>query len=124
MWIYCSLTNYTPTLREAERIACHTREHFDAMVREILDDTFALFTLSSFRKSLARGAGNRPPPIARLEFLRSRIAVLEETVQTIARAPRQTLTTAQCARCRRRARHSGGPRSRAIASGTNGPLPR
>ena len=35
------------------------REHFDAMVREILDDTFALFTLSSFRKSIARGAGNR-----------------------------------------------------------------
>ena len=68
-----------------------TREHFDAMVREILDDTFALFTLSSFRKSIARGTGNRPPPIARLEFLRSRIVALEETVRTIARAPRQTL---------------------------------
>jgi PD-(D/E)XK nuclease superfamily/Domain of unknown function (DUF2357) len=68
-----------------------TREYFDVMVREILDDTFALFTLSSFHKSIARGAGNRPPPIARLEFLRSRNAVLEETVQTIARAPRRTL---------------------------------
>src|SRR5271168_422680 len=27
-----------------------TRDDFDAMVREILDDTFALFSLSSFRK--------------------------------------------------------------------------
>ena len=47
---------------------------FDAMVREILDDTFALFALSGFRKGIARGAGRRPPPIARLEFVRSRIA--------------------------------------------------
>src|SRR5580704_17965414 len=54
-----------------------TRDDFDAMVREILDDTFALFSLSSFRKGAARGTGNRPPPIARLEFLRSRIAELE-----------------------------------------------
>jgi len=69
-----------------------TRDDFDAMVREILDDTFALFSLSSFRKGVARGIGNRPPPIARLEFLRSRIAALEETVQAIARAPRRTLT--------------------------------
>ena len=69
-----------------------TRDDFDAMVREILDDTFALFSLSSFRKSVGRGTGNRPPPIARLEFLRSRIIELEETAQAIARAPRRTLT--------------------------------
>lgn len=69
-----------------------TRDDFDAMVREILDDTFALFSLSSFRKGVGRGTGDRPPPIARLEFLRSRIRELEETAQTIARAPRRTLT--------------------------------
>ena len=69
-----------------------TRDDFDAMVREILDDTFALFSLSSFRKGVGRGTGNRPPPIARLEFLRSRIRKLEETVQAIARVPRRTLT--------------------------------
>ena len=40
-----------------------TRDDFDAMVREILDDTFALFALSSFRKGVARGTGNRPPRI-------------------------------------------------------------
>ena len=31
------------------------------MVREILDDTFALFALSGFRKGVARGTGSRPP---------------------------------------------------------------
>jgi hypothetical protein len=86
-----------------------TREHFDTMVREILDDTFALFTLSSFRKSIARGAGNRPPPIARLEFLRSRIAALEETVATIARAPRRTLTAEDMELPHHRAVRATGP---------------
>src|SRR5579863_671373 len=69
-----------------------TRDDFDAMVREILEDTFALFTLSGFRKSVARGSGNRPPAIARLEFLRSRVAELEEAVAAIARAPRRYLS--------------------------------
>jgi hypothetical protein len=68
-----------------------TRDDFDAMVREILEDTFALFALSGFRKGVARGAGNKPPAIARLEFLRSRVAQLEEAVNEIARAPRRIL---------------------------------
>src|ERR1700722_6857081 len=45
-----------------------TREDFYVMVREILEDTFALFSLSSFRRSIAHGTGVRPPAIARLEF--------------------------------------------------------
>jgi hypothetical protein len=69
-----------------------TRDDFDAMVREILDDTFALFSLSSFRKAVARGSGGRPPAIARLEFLRSRIEKLETAVAAIARNPRRMLT--------------------------------
>ena len=69
-----------------------TRDDFDAMVREILDDTFALFSLSSFRKAIARGSGGRPPAIARLEFLRSRIEKLETAVAAIARNPRRMLT--------------------------------
>jgi len=68
-----------------------TRDDFDIMVREILDDTFALFALSSFRKGVTRGAGNRPPPLARLEFLRSRVEELEETAGAIARRPRRIL---------------------------------
>jgi hypothetical protein len=68
-----------------------TRDDFDAMVREILDDTFALFSLSSFRKAIARGTGGRPPAIARLEFLRSRIEKLETVVSAIARNPRRML---------------------------------
>jgi hypothetical protein len=69
-----------------------TRDDFDAMVREILDDTFALFSLSGFRKAVARGAGGRAPPISRLEFLRSRIEELEAAVAAIARRPRRILT--------------------------------
>ena len=71
-----------------------TRDDFDAMVREILEDTFALFSLSSFRKSIARGAGAKPPAIARLEFLRSRIAELEAVAASIRRSPRHILSAA------------------------------
>jgi hypothetical protein len=69
-----------------------TRDDFDAMVREILDDTFALFSVSGFRKAVARGSGGRPPAIARLEFLRSRIERLESAVAAIVRNPRRMLT--------------------------------
>jgi hypothetical protein len=69
-----------------------TRDDFDTMVREILDDTFALFSISGFRKAIAHGSGNRPPAIARLEFLRSRIERLESAVAAIVRNPRQRLT--------------------------------
>jgi hypothetical protein len=62
------------------------------MVREILDDTFALFSISGFRKAVARGSGNRPPAIARLEFLRSRIEMLESAVAAVVRNPRTMLT--------------------------------
>jgi hypothetical protein len=68
-----------------------TREHFDVMVREVLQDTFALFSLSAFRKGVARQPGNRPPPIARLEFLRSRADAIVGTVEAIIRAPRHIL---------------------------------
>lgn len=70
-----------------------TRDDFDQMVREILEDTFALFSLSGFRKSVAKGTGGRPPAIARLEFLRSRIEEIEGSIQAIARRPRRKLTT-------------------------------
>jgi hypothetical protein len=68
-----------------------TRDDFDAMVREILSDTFALFSLSAFRKGIARGAASRPPAIARLEFLRSRVSEIEQVLRQIARNPRRFL---------------------------------
>src|SRR5579884_4237150 len=40
------------------------RDEFDLMVQEILADTFALFSVSAFRKSVARGFGEKPPAIA------------------------------------------------------------
>ncbi|MBO9706704.1 MAG: DUF2357 domain-containing protein [Caulobacter sp.] len=68
-----------------------SRDAFDTMVREVLEDTFALFALSPFRKGVARGAGRRPPPIARLEFLRSRMAALIQTIRAIDARPRRVL---------------------------------
>lgn len=86
-----------------------TREDFDTMVREILDDTFALFSISSFRKAVGRGSGSRPPPIARLEFLRSRIEALEGIVAAIQRRPRRTLAAEEVMVPYHRAARASGP---------------
>lgn len=59
-----------------------TRHNFETMVREVLEDTFALFALSSHRFGVGQGVG-KSPPIARLEFLRSRLTDLERTVRRI-----------------------------------------
>ncbi len=86
-----------------------TRDDFDAMVREILDDTFALFSLSNFRKAVARGTGDRPPAIARLEFLRSRVDELEVVVAAIARSPRRVLVADEAVLPYHRASRATGP---------------
>jgi hypothetical protein len=85
-----------------------TRDEFDAMVREILDDTFALFSISGFRKAVGRGSGSRPPAIARLEFLRSRIERLESAVAAIVRNPRRMLTAEETVLPFHRARRATG----------------
>lgn len=68
-----------------------TRDRFDTMTREILEDTFALFSLSAFRIGIGHGTGGPPPAIARLEFLRSRLAELELVVREIDRRPVRVL---------------------------------
>lgn len=68
-----------------------TRDDFDLMLREIIEDTFALFSLGGFRKAVARGNGGRAPPVARLEFLRSRVTAIESVLAQIARRPRRML---------------------------------
>lgn len=86
-----------------------TRDAFDTMVRELLEDTFALYSLSSFRKAVARGSGARPPAIARLEFLRSRIDELESAIAAIMRNPRHMLTPEQAVLPYHRAGRVTGP---------------
>lgn len=94
------------------------RDDFDAMVREILEDTLALFSLTPFRKGVARGAGNRPPPVARLEFLRSRIAEIEAAVRAIARNPRRILRSSETVLPCHRVRRATGPEiARSFRSG-------
>lgn len=86
-----------------------TREDFDAMVREILEDTFSLFALSSFRRSVAHGSGTKPPAIARLEFLRSRVDELQAVVSRIVRNPRHMLTAEDTPVPYYRAKRATGP---------------
>lgn len=86
-----------------------TRKDFDAMVRELLEDTFALFSLSSFRKGIASQPGIKPPPLARLEFLRSRADEITETMAAIARRPRNYLRVEQVTVPAHRAMRATGP---------------
>ncbi|CAM3933490.1 DUF2357 domain-containing protein [Bordetella muralis] len=86
-----------------------TRADFDTMVREVLEDTFALFSLSAFRKGIARQPGNRPPPLARLEFLRSRADEIMRTVSAINRSPRHFLRAMEVAVPLHRAVRATGP---------------
>ncbi|MBB3857681.1 hypothetical protein FHY29_003131 [Xanthomonas arboricola] len=72
-----------------------TRTNFDAMVREVLEDTLSLFSLSAFRKGIARQPGSRPPPLARLEFLQSRAEAIIDAVSEIGRFPRNFLQSEQ-----------------------------
>ncbi len=73
-------------------IAKLSRDQFDSMVRDILEDTTALFSLSGFRFGIAKGAGANIPPLARLEFLRSRIANLEQIISQINQRPVRVLS--------------------------------
>lgn len=86
-----------------------TRNDFDAMVREVLEDTFALFSLSAFRKSIARQRGSKPPPLARLEFLRSRAEEITQTIAAINRSPRHFLRAEQVTLPSHRAVRATGP---------------
>ena len=86
-----------------------TREHFDGMVREILEDSFALFSLSGFRKSVAHGVGVRPPAIARLEFIRTRVDELERIITSIAHNPRRRLVAEDLVLPYHRAVRASGP---------------
>jgi hypothetical protein len=86
-----------------------TRHDFDTMVRELLEDTFALFSLSAFRKGIAREVGTRPPAIARLEFLRSRVDEIVETIAAISHHPRHFLGAEDIAVPWHRANRATGP---------------
>jgi len=86
-----------------------TRDDFDTMVREVLEDTFALFSLSAFRKGIARQSGSKPPPLARLEFLRSRAEEITQTIAALNRSPRHFLRAEEVTLPSHRAVRATGP---------------
>lgn len=86
-----------------------TREQFTRMVSDILELTQALFAISAFRTGIGRSSTSRPPPLARLEFLRTRFTELQAVVQAITRQPQRALQATEEARPYHRARGVTGP---------------
>lgn len=68
-----------------------TREAFDHLVGEILSDTLALLSAGGHRTGLSKGVGGHPPPLAKLEYLRSRAKRIAAAVRAIDASPRRTL---------------------------------
>ena len=66
------------------------REEFDGMVGEILQDSMALLSIGGHRKGFGSEAG-RPPPLARLEYLCSRVEAIISVVNAINVRPRRAL---------------------------------
>lgn len=77
------------------RAAKLCRDEYNLMVGQVLEDTLALFALSPFRYSVARGNGADRPPVARLEFLRSVFQKLENSLLEIERDPVRVLAAHQ-----------------------------
>lgn len=68
-----------------------SRHGFDQMVRDILEDTHALFALSSHRTRIASASGAESPPVARIEYLSSRVEEIEQVVRQINARPARYL---------------------------------
>ena len=70
-----------------------TRHHFNLMIEQILEDTFQLFSLSSFKIGVSSGDGTQAPPIARIELLSSLVSELTTCIQKITENPVKQLNS-------------------------------
>jgi predicted component of viral defense system (DUF524 family) len=68
-----------------------TKSDFDSMILQILEDSLALFNLSNAKINIERGFSREIPPIARLEFLRTKISQIEIVVKKIIDGPQKIL---------------------------------
>lgn len=68
-----------------------SRNEYNLLLEEILQDTFALFSLSSFRKGMAKGDSHTLPPIARLQYLKEKVDQLCSVVEDINKRPQRIL---------------------------------
>ena len=95
-----------------------TRKQYDMMTQQIMHDTFALLSLSSFRFRVGRGISPNDLPVARLEYLRSRLAELEQVIRRINRNPVRVLRAEMDFISIQKAKHITGPElARAYAHG-------
>lgn len=68
-----------------------SRSDFSTMVQEIMEDSFALFSLGQFTAMLGSDKKNRPIEIARLEYVDQRITELEKVLLQINSRPQSAL---------------------------------
>jgi hypothetical protein len=68
-----------------------SRDEYNLLLEEILQDTTALFSLSSFRKGVGKGRAGSLPPIARLQYLRDKLNELTTAVKAINSRPQKIL---------------------------------
>jgi hypothetical protein len=68
-------------------VAKLTRDRYNLMVEEILEDTTALFSLGPYRTGIGRGDHHELPPIARLEYLWSSLNRIVDVINQIDRSP-------------------------------------
>jgi len=75
------------------RVAKLTRGRYNQMVEDILEDTTVLFSIGPYRTGIGQGPHHELPPIARLEYLHSRLNRIVEIVREIDENPVRILKT-------------------------------
>ncbi|WP_081493054.1 DUF2357 domain-containing protein [Bradyrhizobium yuanmingense] len=84
------------------------RAQFDRMLSDIMDDSYALFALSGYRRGFAGARHLRPPPLAKLEYIRSRVSEIETSVKLISARPVRRIQKEQAVSLLGRARQLTG----------------
>ncbi len=73
------------------QVAKLTRDRYNRMIEDILEDTTALFSIGPHRAGIGQGFHHELPPIARLEYIQSRLPRIVEVVSKIDENPVRVL---------------------------------
>ena len=69
------------------QVAKLARDRYNRMVEDILEDTTALFSIGPYRAGIGQGFHHELPPIARLEYIQSRLSRIVDIVRKIDENP-------------------------------------
>jgi len=73
------------------QVAKLARDRYNRMIEDILEDTTALFSIGPYRAGIGQGFHHKLPPIARLEYIQSRLPRIVELVNKIDESPVRVL---------------------------------